>query len=447
MTIAVGQSVYTTGTYTGTPITSTSVNTSASGSSFIVFCIGPASVTYTPTDSKSNTYVLQGTQQNNTSDNISLAAYLCTNGTGGTGHTFSLAMSVHAGLEFYAVEVTGGATTSILDQFFGNTGILGNPTPGPVTTTNANDLILSCFKNNGTTATSLTPAAGFTPVITTLSAGDVVVQQVVSSTGTYDPSVTFAPSGGRTQIITLALKAAGSGSFTLTASNGAYSITGENVAFSNTATGTFTILVGAGNYAYVGGQSSSAFQLNAFSGAYTLTGESATLVAPQSVITMLASGGVYSLTGVAAILSVFNPIVVVTPQCITNFEIITDAYQLIGVIDENSSPSNEQGVTALSVLNDYLLNEAADGMRLGWFRQSVLQACAPLRDEDVYGVKILLALQLAARYGVTIQNQQLLESGVTAKTQLVKRSLRYSESDFSEFPRPQGGPWGGPNWI
>jgi len=131
----------------------------------------------------------------------------------------------------------------------------------------------------------------------------------------------------------------------------------------------------------------------------------------------------------------------------SNLGIITFAYQKIGVVDENSSPSNEQGVTGLTVLNDYLLNEAADGMRLGWFTQTNLAANAPLRDEDVHGVKMLLAKQLAAHYGITITNPQLLEEIAIAKTQLVKRSLRYSESDFSELSRPQGGLWGGPNWI
>lgn len=131
----------------------------------------------------------------------------------------------------------------------------------------------------------------------------------------------------------------------------------------------------------------------------------------------------------------------------TNQEIITFAYQKIGVIDENSSPSFEQGQVALTVLNDYLLNEAADGMRLGWFAQTQTSAIAPLRAEDVHGVKMLLCNQLAIHYGITIQNPSLMQEIMTAKTQLVKRSLRYSEADFSELSRPQGGPWGGPNWI
>lgn len=131
----------------------------------------------------------------------------------------------------------------------------------------------------------------------------------------------------------------------------------------------------------------------------------------------------------------------------TNQEIITFAYQKIGVIDENSSPSAEQLQVAITVLNDYLLNQNADGLRLGWFTQTQVSANAPLRPEDVHGVKMLLAKQLAAHYGIAIQNPVLLDEMQKAETQLVKRSIRYSEADFSELPRPQGGPWGGTNWI
>ncbi len=131
----------------------------------------------------------------------------------------------------------------------------------------------------------------------------------------------------------------------------------------------------------------------------------------------------------------------------SNSEIITFAYQKIGVVDENISPSAEQGQVALTVLNNFLLNEAADGLRLGWYTQTNIAANAPLRDEDVHGVKMMLCKQLAAHYGITIQNPQLLEEIQEAKRQLVKRSILYSEADFSELSRPQGGPWGGPNWI
>lgn len=131
----------------------------------------------------------------------------------------------------------------------------------------------------------------------------------------------------------------------------------------------------------------------------------------------------------------------------SNQAIITEAFQKIGVIDENSSPSAEQLAQAFTILNDGLNNENADGLRLGWFTQTNVAATAPLRDEDIYGVKLWLCERLAAHYGITIQNPILLEEIKSAITQLVKRSVRYFESDFTELSRPQGGPWGGPNWI
>jgi len=131
----------------------------------------------------------------------------------------------------------------------------------------------------------------------------------------------------------------------------------------------------------------------------------------------------------------------------TNLQIITSAFQRVGIVDETASPSAEQGANGLQILNDYLLNQARDGMRLGWWTQTNLAANAPLRDEDIWGVKMLLARQLASNYGITIQDPILLKDIDDAEKMLTKRSLQYYESDLSEWPRPQGGPWGGPSWI
>ena len=210
MTIAIGASVYTTGSYSGTTLTSAAQTTQATGSTFVIgaYCY-TASVTFTMSDSKSNAYSLLGSQQNNTSDGISLAWYACVNGAGGSGHTFNIDCSVHTALFWYGIEIVGGGLTSgIVDQTYGNTGFLGNPTPGPVTTTQANELILSLFTNNGT-AITITPGNSFGTLLS--DADSALMYRVVSSTGTYDPSVSFAPSGGRTQIITASFQAAAGG--------------------------------------------------------------------------------------------------------------------------------------------------------------------------------------------------------------------------------------------
>lgn len=130
-------------------------------------------------------------------------------------------------------------------------------------------------------------------------------------------------------------------------------------------------------------------------------------------------------------------------------QIITEAFQKIGIVDENEVPSNEQATNGLSILNDMLANEAADGLRLGWFPQTSLTAIAPLRDQDIFGVKLLLAVALAGAYGIDVarENPLLVEQTTTTKAQMTKRSIKLSESDLGELQRPQGGPWGGPNWI
>lgn len=139
----------------------------------------------------------------------------------------------------------------------------------------------------------------------------------------------------------------------------------------------------------------------------------------------------------------------------TNQEIVTDAFMKIGVIDETAVPSTAQAQVAMRLLNDNLADQAVDGMRLGWYYQNPLTAYAnpsPLRDGDVGPVKFFLAGLLISHYGIKIDPQDiamqmLLKEVDDAKRRLTKRSLLYTECDLGELSRPQGGPWGGPNWL
>lgn len=123
----------------------------------------------------------------------------------------------------------------------------------------------------------------------------------------------------------------------------------------------------------------------------------------------------------------------------TNLELITYALLKCNVIDENSSPSAEQGVTALNVLNDTLANAAADGIHLGWYPQTNIAAVSPLQNQDVGPIKLVLAAALAAHYGIELGEVLMTQIGA-AVTRLEKRALKYSEADMSEVPRPEG-PW------
>lgn len=131
----------------------------------------------------------------------------------------------------------------------------------------------------------------------------------------------------------------------------------------------------------------------------------------------------------------------------TNLSIITGAFRKVGVVDETESPSAAQAADGLLILNNYLLNQAVDGMRLGWYPQTNLAANAPLKDADIHGVKMLLAKQFAITYDITIKNPLILAEIADAERMLTKRSLKYFESDLSELSRAQGSPWGGPGWA
>jgi hypothetical protein len=134
--------------------------------------------------------------------------------------------------------------------------------------------------------------------------------------------------------------------------------------------------------------------------------------------------------------------------------IITEAFQTIGVVADGRSPTATQSQVALTVLNDRLLSEQRDGWRLGWFPQTNVAATAPLRDEDIGEVKLVLASWLAPKYGVEIPVPQdptdpaaLANQIRDAFRKLTKRSLAYTECDLGELSRAQGGPWGGPNYL
>jgi hypothetical protein len=140
----------------------------------------------------------------------------------------------------------------------------------------------------------------------------------------------------------------------------------------------------------------------------------------------------------------------------TNQQIITEAFQIIGVVREGGQPSPTQSANGMTVLNDNLLTQMRDGWgNIGWYPQTLAQlnSTSPLKDEDIADVKYVLAGWLAPRYGVTIEpspDPEGFDLGSIIKRamrRLTKRYLKYTECDLGELSRPQGGPWGGPNWL
>lgn len=134
--------------------------------------------------------------------------------------------------------------------------------------------------------------------------------------------------------------------------------------------------------------------------------------------------------------------------------IITEAFQKLGVVAEGRAPTATQTANGLTILNDNLLTQQRDGWRLGWYPQTNVANLAPLRDEDIGDVKLCLCAWLSPDYGVTIppatspDDRSSLSAQIeNAFRRLNKRSLAFTECDLGELSRPQGGPWGGPNYL
>jgi hypothetical protein len=84
---------------------------------------------------------------------------------------------------------------------------------------------------------------------------------------------------------------------------------------------------------------------------------------------------------------------------VTNLDLITDALRKIGMIDESATPSAEQGVIGLRLLNQLLAAWAEDGLSFpSWFPQTDNDATTPLPDWAERAVTAALSIEIAAEY-------------------------------------------------
>lgn len=226
MGISVGAHVVAGDSATDTTTTG-SVTTAASGSSFLIGCLWPHSDTVVSVgDNKGNTFVAQGSVTDDPGDGFKAQWYLCTNGTGGTGHTFNLKISSTDPKALFVIEITGGATSSLVDGTPSGALDTSSPFDSPVTTTNANDLIATLVASSGSTAV-ITFNGGFTALNTDTSfTSAATATQVVSATGTYSPAATTT-TGLNAIVITIALKASAVGNVTITPTVGSDTISGN----------------------------------------------------------------------------------------------------------------------------------------------------------------------------------------------------------------------------
>lgn len=198
MAIAIGQHATGENGFS-TTVSTTAINTAASGSTFVALGTADSAPGASPISDTING-AASGNVWVNKAVNVQfngaqrwLNAWVCANGNGGTNHVLTLVNSGTGGITAALVELTGAATSSF-DQVATLASQSGTTLSAPsVTTTSANELVLAVFGRAGNSTLSA-PTNSFT-------LGDQVSDtsnecsmgwssRVVSATGTYSTAAT-----------------------------------------------------------------------------------------------------------------------------------------------------------------------------------------------------------------------------------------------------------------
>lgn len=152
-------------TSNGTSVTTAAINTAGSGRTFLVVASDAGDMS-TPTDNKSNTYTALGSGNSN-AGNL-LRAWICVNGTGGSGHQATGTKSSAGYPSMLLLEISGALTSGANDSGAYNQG--GDDfTPYTLTTTGASlaqadNLVVGAFTHNNSGTTDATVGSPFTMV-------------------------------------------------------------------------------------------------------------------------------------------------------------------------------------------------------------------------------------------------------------------------------------------
>lgn len=190
-------------------------NSAASGSTFVVLVAMDRTKTVSSvTDNKGNTYTLRGTQQVNFAFDLGLSAYVCENGSGGTGHQATVVFSADAFSSVGLFELTGVSAASFDNIWQGNDA----STPFDAVTTadfaQANTLVLGVVSTDSSAATvNAAESTGFTLVEETTDGVNYfnlhVFEKTVAATTALTPSFT-ANAAANASIFVIAFKLSGS---------------------------------------------------------------------------------------------------------------------------------------------------------------------------------------------------------------------------------------------
>lgn len=226
MTIAIGQSVSLSNAFADN-VTTGAITTAASGSSFIVAAARGNARPATITDSKSNTYSAIGTAQSTIAAGTGayLEIFLCENGVGGSGHTFTGDSSLNGGTywSIFGIEITGGVLSGLVDVFSQNQDAATAFDGSSITPTAGARLLLAFAASDGqsgsstrthTAGNSFTIVSGLNIASSSVSFPLVAAQRSVTGDGVTSYNSTFTESNNSTEgmgLFTLALKEASGG--------------------------------------------------------------------------------------------------------------------------------------------------------------------------------------------------------------------------------------------
>lgn len=215
MAISVGQHIEAHGNSAAGTRTTSSVNTQASGSSFLIFILsntnGP-----TVSDSMGNSYSTVDTAQGgNIGTFLYLCCYLCENGSGGTGHTFSSTNCYN----IFAIEIVGGVTTSLVDTNQKAYDSAQAWVTASMTPTQDGDLIVCCCcEGSSGNPAALTPT--YTSILDSVTNGasywiGAVASLVQGSAAAFQESWSDSTGGSGGLVWQVAMKAAAGGGGTV----------------------------------------------------------------------------------------------------------------------------------------------------------------------------------------------------------------------------------------
>lgn len=217
-------------------------------------------------------------------------------------------------IEAVAIEVSGVADSSSLDQHNNATGNSSTPTVTSGTTAQADEFAVGALVVDDGSDAGIDTAAGWTTAHLHQSSGDTIsayqAYKVLSATGTQTFDGGTLSSSVNWAIVVATFKGAASGSATLTAAQGSFALSGQAATFAikeTAAQGSYALsgeaaafgvklTAAQGSHSLSGQAASFAGQLTAAHGSYVLAGQDANLVA-QADVSLTAQTGIYTLLG------------------------------------------------------------------------------------------------------------------------------------------------------